>query len=445
MWTLLEFSAGNNWFYEENNQTIIKVCNRHISSYAGHINYNYSVNEFPGIEIKLPITVSDDLYHPREIAFHAYSQDNQTALVDKAFEYVADNTVRFTGKVGESFLMELDSTGQRVWHLEVNVTIKECPPGFVATGNLNMTTCNCDGDTTVSYSGEVLCDQGYDDEYAASLTGSHWMGKFGNMTLVGTCPPQYCLINATQKYNRLPQSFSELDEHICGGQKRKGILCGQCLDGYGPAINSRSKQFACVPCKNVNVVLRVTYYVLLEYVPLFILFLALIVFNIKLTTGPANAFILYSQVISSTFDLSADGQIPLELTVAHSDSLLLAYQFPYGIFNLKFFEQFATPFCLSDLFNTLDVLVLDYVVGFFPLAMILLTILYIKLRGCCRGRCNVIPSTSCNRLKQLVPRIGDSVIPAFASFLLLAYSKFNLTTSYIISHRSSDRCNRGLT
>ena len=423
-----------NWFYEQK-QTTNEICNKHISSYAGHINYNYSIEEFPGIEIKLPITVLDDLYHSREIAFHAYSLDNQTALVDKAFEYVADNTLRFTGKVGESFRLDLDSTGERVWHLEVNVTIKDCPPGFVATGHSNMTTCSCDGDTTVSYSGEVLCDQGYDDHYEASLSGSHWMGQLGNRTLVGTCPPQYCFINATQKYNRLPQSFSELDQHICGSQKRTGILCGRCQDDHGPAINSRSKQFTCVPCKNVNVVARVTYYILLEYVPLFVLFLALIVFNIKLTTGPANAFILYSQVISSTFDLSADGQIPLKLSVSHSDSLLLAYQFPYGIFNLKFFEQFATPFCLSDKFNTLDVLVLDYVVGVFPLTMILLIILYIKIRGCCRGRCDLIPS-SCDRLKQLLPRIGDSIIPAFASFLLLAYSKFNLTSSYIISHRS---------
>ena len=426
-----------NWNYSKN-QTTDGDCSKHISSYAGHINYTYHIEEFPGIEFQLPIDVRNDLGYKRNIAFHAFSIDNQTALVDKAFEYVADNTVKFTGKVGESFRLELDSTGQRVWHLEMNVTIKDCPPGFVPTGYSNSTTCNCAGNSTVAYSGYLICDRGNDEQYTASLTGGHWMGQLENETLVGTCPPQFCLINATQKYDTLPQSFTELDGHLCGAQSRTGILCGSCKPGYGPAINSRSKQFTCVPCENVNTAAHVTYYILLEYVPIFILFLALIVFNVRLTTGPANAFILYSQVISSTFDLSADGQIPLGLSVSHSNSLLLAYQFPYGMFNLRFFEQFAKPFCLSSSFNTLDILVLDYVVGFFPLAMILMITFYVNLKGCCRGRCDLarhFPSC-CARIKHFLPRISNSVITTFASFLLLAYSKFSLTSSYLITQHS---------
>ena len=142
------------------------------------------------------------------------------------------------------------------------------------------------------------------------------------------------------------------------------------------------------------------------------------------------------QVISSTFDLSADGQIPLDLSVPEAPSLMLAYQLPYGVFNLRFFEQLAKPFCLSDRFNVLDVLVLDYVVGFFPLVMIL---------NCRRVRQDqrllwqpvqhaaplVVREDSSN-----LPANRISIIPTFASFLLLSYSKFTLTSSYLISQHS---------
>ena len=430
-----EVFCWKNWFYNKN-RTQNDHCKRYLSSAPGNITYDYAIKEFPGIEVKLPIHVFDDLSRMRKAGFHAFSLDTDKAQINKAFEFIADNTIKFSGVEGESFELELDSTTQRLWHFVMNVTIKECPPGFVATDNTSHSTCVCSDNTPVSFTGTVLCDSD-GNQYTTKLSGGHWMGLIEGTTLVGNCPPRYCFRSETDIFNPLPQSFAKLDDHICGSENRTGILCGQCKGDYGPAINSRSNRFNCVYCKNVNTASRTTYYILLVYVPLFLLFLAIIVFNIKLTTGPANAFILYSQVISSTFDLSADGQIPLDLSMSNSDSLLLAYQFPYGILNLRFFEQFVKPFCLSSSLNTIDVLALDYAVGFFPLVMILLIIVYVKLKGCCRGRCNMSQNLppSCGRFGRFFPRIGDAVIPAFASFLLLSYSKFNLTSSYIISQR----------
>ena len=430
--TVNDVFCWKNWFYNKNH-TQDEHCRTHLSSSPGNVTYNYSIEGFPGIEVQLPIRVLDDLNRKRKIGFHAFSQNTDTAEINEAFEYIADNTISFTGIAGDSFTLELDSTTQRLWHLEMSVYIRECPPGFVPTGNTNKSTCVCSEDSTVSYYGNVLCD--YDNyNYSASLSGGHWMGKDSdNVTLVGNCPPQYCFKSDHHKYNPLPQSFSELDAHVCS--HRTGVLCGRCRDDYGPAINSRSKSFNCVHCKKVNTAARTIYYFLLVYVPLFLLFLGIIVFNIKLTTGPANAFILYSQVISSTFDLSADGQIPLELSVPHFDTLLLVYQLPYSVFNLRFFEQLVEPFCLSPSFNTLDVLAFDNAVGFFPLAMIALIVVCVKVHGCCRGRCRSVP-TWCERLRRLFPRIGDSIIPAFASFILLSYTKFTLTSSYLIRQES---------
>ena len=414
-----------NWFYN-NKTSYIRHCKKHLSSSAGNITFNYTFEAFPGLEAKLPITTRDDFGRKREVAFHSFSLDTETAQIDPAFEYIAGDTIRFTGIEGESFILELDSTSQRIWHLEFNVTVLSCPPGYRATSLTNKSTCECQYD---AYDGNLICEQ---EDYTASLNGGYWMGKVGRKTFVARCPPQYCLTERHHKFLRLPQDFSQLDEHICGGQKRTGVLCGECVTGHGPAINSLSKRFDCVPCKNVNLPAQISYYVLLEYVPLFLLFLAIIVFNIKLTTGPANAFILFSQVISSTFDITADGQIPLESIAPSSRNFILAYHFPYGVFNLKFFEQLAKPFCFSTKFNVLDVLTLEYGVGFFPLFMILMVIVYIKLKGVCSESCCRLPRCS-DKCKRFLPRLGDSIIPAFASFLLLSYSKLILTSSYMIS------------
>ena len=431
-----EVFCWNGWIYDHVNATT-DHCHQYLTSAPGSVNYTYTIFKFPGREVKLPISVRDDLNRSREVAFHAFSLDPDVAVIGEAFEYIAGNTLEFTGIGGKSFTLELDSTTQRTWHLEMKVNILECPPGFIPSGATNHSVCNCSGNSNEAYSGDLLCDE---TSFNASLTGGHWMGRIQNTSnatvFVTNCPPNFCYKTPDHKYNPLPDAFINLDTHICGRQHRTGIICGKCMKSYGPAVNSKSNKFECVPCKNINVAAHATYYILSVYVPLFLLFLAIIVFNIKLTTGPANAFILYSQVISSTFDLSADGQIPLALSVKHPDKLLLAYQLPYGIFNLQFFERLMKPFCLGSGLNTLDVLVLDYVVGFFPLLMILLVILYVNTKGCLKARCSVLQRLPHHtRISKYFPRLGDSIIPAFASFLLLSYSKFSLTSSYLISRR----------
>ena len=271
-----------NWFYQHNKSQDTH-CKNHLSSYAGSISYNYSIEEFPGLEVKLPIVARDDLNRSRLVSFHALSQDPEVAEIDSAFEFIADNTVKFTGREGESFILELDTSTQRVWHLEMNITVLPCPPGYRASNDSNKSSCNCTED---AFDGLLICAEG---GYKASLNGGTWMGRIGGVALAGHCPPQYCLTVEHHKYNRLPQSFEELDRHICGDQKRTGVLCGKCVSGYGPAINFRSRRFDCVQCRDINLAARITTYALLEYVPLFLLFLVIIVFNVKLTTGPANA------------------------------------------------------------------------------------------------------------------------------------------------------------
>ena len=88
----------------------------------------------------------------------------------------------------------------------------------------------------------------------------------------------------------------------------------------------------------------------------------------------------FSQVISSTFDLHADGHIPLFMFTNHTLDLLRGYRVPYGLFNLEFVETLVWPLCLRTDLNVLDILGIQYVVAFFPLLLVIAVFVIVRLK-----------------------------------------------------------------
>lgn len=284
----------------------------------------------------------------------------------------------------------------------------ECPPEFINRA------LKCD-----PFSCEWTLENGY------------WFGlspEFNDTLVVALCPTDYCYANSTGSQVRIPavNATTNPNSFICGPLHRTGVLCGECLDGYAPAINSDT--FRCVSCSPSDERINWLYYILAVYLPLFLLFLFIIVFNIRLTSGPANAFILYAQVVSTTFDLSADGQIPLNTIYPYVDRLLRVYRVPYNIFNLNFISNILPPFCLSHNLISLDVIALNYIVATFPLMMILLVVLAYKCQFFHR-----IKFECCGQfLHRRGWRLANSLVHAFAAFILLSYTRFCLISALLV-------------
>ena len=420
-------------------------------------NHSIIIPAYPGIDVPLSITAEDDLHHPLSVVYTATPMCNnytdascrkELKQIVSTHSYIAQDRIRVfgPGDSGNNVIVNLDAVGDRIWHVKVTIELHKCPPGLLPTNvscdsssePKDCIACECIQDLA-NYNKFVRCNSLRN----ASLTSGYWMGYLSRevcseekCVVVAPCPPGFCITDAAE-FIVLPKS--RLDEHICAPQKRKGILCGDCIEGYGPALNSDT--YECVPCNitRSQLAAHATYYVLAVYLPLFALSLAVIVFNmyISLTTGPANAFILYSQVISSTFDLDANRKIPFGSVIHNVDGYLNAYKFPYGIFNLEFFEIFVPNkfLCLGTGLNTLDILMLEYIVAFFPLAMIIVVILLFKLNRCCccsrRVRRNLQQFGYSEKVKECQTRLGDALIPSFAIFVLLSYTKFSLTSSYL--------------
>ena len=455
-----------NWSYQYDDQ-VSHNCSEYIRTAPGNITINTNtsnddviISAYPGEVKEVPISVSDDLNHPTKAVFLAVSKDNMSSL-DPDYSYVCGNKVRVLGKPNSRVQIDLNSIGDRNWHVRFNVNLAECPPGLLllptttietkyrsnyslkSTGydewgeevlNGSSSACTCYAATGIAQILRCI------NETDAALLSGHWMGKdrigrwYGYV--VSPCPSGFCR-TGTYAYISLPKHPEELDKQICGVHNRTGRVCGQCVEGYGPVVSSGS--FECVSCNISSHTLsfHIFYYVLSVYVPLFLLFLVIIVFNIKLTTGPANAFILFSQVISSTLNINADNRIPLNLITPNITGLLKAYQFPYGIFNLQFFELFVPKkhLCFGTHLNALDLLLLQYLVAFSPLLMILAIVGFYRIIGRCNW-CSVCLCRLCgNRriCKNSSDRLRKSTVPAIASFILLSYTKFSLTSSQILT------------
>ena len=122
-----------------------------------------------------------------------------------------------------------------------------CPDTWsVPSGN----SCKC-GET---YYDTVSCDEdtkevGVLDCYCMTFDSTH------NATVLGAC--FFNCMNITKSYidsiyHNVPRDFaSAVDNNsVCGYLYRTGTLCGQCIDGYYPAVYSYS--FDCVPCNDKN-------------------------------------------------------------------------------------------------------------------------------------------------------------------------------------------------
>ena len=162
-------------------------------------------------------------------------------------------------------------------------------------------------------------------------------------------------------------------------------------------------------------------------VPLLVVFLAIIVFSIRLTTGPVNSFIFFAQVISTTVDISEQGTAPLNVLYGRGTRAFeSAYVIPYNFFNLNLFGNILPPFCLHESLDTLDNIALRYIEAVFPVMIIMAIVLLLWCQRHLKINCN-LPS----RLQKY--RVGGSQIQAFAAFILLSYNRLLEITAYLLT------------
>ena len=233
-----------------------------------------------------------------------------------------------------------------------------------------------------------------------------------------------CFIQNT--YYQVEQSNKGI---ICALFNRKGILCGQCKDGHGPA--AYSFRLTCVECGNSTHWTRVPLYILIAYGPLTVFLGVIVMFTVSVNSAPLHGWILVCQLLTSNIFMRA-------LTLANSPKYpnniftIVAYimESTYGIWNLDFFRSVYTPFCLHPNLTTLQVMSLDYIIAAYPLVLIVVMYLLVQMysRNCRPVVVVLRPFHYCFTRFRHQLNIRTSLVDAFGTFFSLSYVKFLNTT-----------------
>ena len=199
-------------------------------------------------------------------------------------------------------------------------------------------------------------------------------------------------------------------------------MCGKCKDGYGTALYSYTLK--CSKCwgHGYGWVLYWT----LELFPITVMYILVVIFHVKATSSPLNALVFMSQIVVYTIRLNVPLHMYIENEVTGFSYILLQVLLVLcGIWSLDFFRAVIPPFCVSSNIKTVHALALEYLVAFYPIFLILITYVCIKLHDN-NFRPVVWLWKPFHRYFVHFRRRWDSkasIINAFTTFLLLSFSK----------------------
>ena len=299
-----------------------------------------------------------------------------------------------------------------------------CPTWTVCHYDLSG-NCNCSCGT--SFRGLVQCNSTHNKSNVLVGVGfCITLNKPKTTVILGSC--RFNIRKGIFIYQKISSNPYEIDGVLCGYTNRTGQLCGQCADGYSPPVYSYYPQ--CVRCSpGTN---NWPKYLAVSLLPLTAFLLVIIIIRFRAATTLLNGYILLSQLLTSAPLMRFLGQSlymhPEDKTFTES-----IYMAIFSIWNLDFFRLLYTPFCLHPNATTMQVLSLDYIIAVYPLVLIILTYILVTLHY---YNCRLVvwmwkPFISCFARCRRQWDIQNSLVDAFATFLLLSYVKF-LSVSFDI-------------
>ena len=229
-------------------------------------------------------------------------------------------------------------------------------------------------------------------------------------------------------YKILPRNLSQLNDYMCGPLNSKGLVCSQCADGFGPSITSYG--YRCVNCTDTWY--RVPLFLLLEFVPITVFYLIVLVFKISVSSPPMPCFIMYAQlaVFVIYYSIVVEGiKLDKHLNFRLDIKILTTL---YGVFNLDILRfNILPPFCLSSRLDPIDVAaILGYMSAFYPIVLIFLTWICVELHGRNFKPLVLIwhPLHKCFTRFRRKWNTRNDLIDVFVTFFFLSYTKIMVLT-----------------
>jgi hypothetical protein len=303
--------------------------------------YESHINAAPGLIYQINVTAKDDL---EQVVDTILMTDTLPIIgqdkVASDFQYISNHgNISFIGNHGDNFSLLLQVVGSNEAvgvSIEASVGLQYCPPGYIFSTDTK--TCICSAYSSKPIPGIVACNETVSK---GIMKVGYWAGcsyDAGEL-LTAQCPLGYC--NYADKINgmiNLPKKCSQLETSLCT-DNRKGVLCGSCRANYSAYYHS--SRFQCNECTYAW--LGWLFYILSELVPMTLLFLLVIFFDISFTSGSVNSLLFFAQVLDF-FQVTAFGSYNLPV---YLEILTTIYQFIFATFNMEFFRLDSLSFCLG--------------------------------------------------------------------------------------------------
>ena len=229
-------------------------------------------------------------------------------------------------------------------------------------------------------------------------------------------------------YNDLPTDTAKLSE-LCSDRKRKGLLCGECMDKYGPSFNSLTPK--CVECNTVHAILMCFLTIFL----ITVFYVIVLIFRLNFTSGPMLGYTIFCHLFVAAIKSNAGLYYSLVTsmgsvggTVLHVSMGMAAMWWYFAIVFYLFPDT-----CLTPHMTSLQVFCMEYIFVLYPLFLLIVTYVCIELRAQ-NFRLVVYlwkPFHKCFAKVRRNWSTSDSIIHAYATFFflslsILTFSCFNL-------------------
>ena len=321
--------------------------------------------------------------------------------------------------------------GQTV-HSEIKTDISSSPTGKESISGY----CKCPGDSRYAFAENVLCEQ---HPIANCLIFAGYCISYSNQSkqvVVAKCP-FFSGFKLRKPTVDLPSNVNELNEAFCISLwNRTGKLCENCINDTGISVSSTS--YECVECTDLTRSWLI--YIAVTFLPLTIFFIIVVIFQVGVTSPQANGYIFFSQIITIPVqELIIESAWALALndnttTTEHVLTNLLLL--PYSVWSFDFFRIFfAKDICLHKSLRIIHVLALQYIPALYPLCLVIISYILIELHA---RNCRPVVwlwkpfCFLCVRFRRNW-EAKTSIIDAFATFLLLSYTKILLVSFSLLA------------
>ena len=302
-----------------------------------------------------------------------------------------------------------------------------CPPWFYFNNDTQQ--CECGEYRTW----KIRCNQ---PEQKIEVSDGYCVSYVHNKYYAGYCLYAHVGNYTDRIFSVAPSDPERFEEYMCGHYNRRGLLCGRCIDGYGPAVYS--PEMKCVDCSKLSLGVAVVLFTVLEFVPITLFFIFVLVTRLNITNGPLLGYIMFCQAymvsIESNFYIATHvlSQASVPLKVLLYSSLGLS-----NLWLLRIAWIFSPPFCISDNFTNIHLQLIGLIRSIIPLVVLVATCTMVELH---KRNCRIIGFVwKClsSVLKKISfrPVDGSAVIHTFSSFIFL--SMYNLDFALVSAGTSN--------